>query len=47
MVTHDPELAARAHRARSTSLDGRMLDLERIAPLPFEPLAERTPPAAG
>src|SRR5689334_993335 len=34
MVTHNPEHAARAHRQLHIA-DGRMLDLERIAPLPL------------
>jgi putative ABC transport system ATP-binding protein len=34
MVTHNPEHAARAHRQLHIA-DGRMVDLERIAPLPL------------
>jgi putative ABC transport system ATP-binding protein len=34
MVTHNPEHASRAHRQLHIA-DGRMVDLERIAPLPL------------
>ena len=34
MVTHNPEHAARAHRQLHIA-DGRMVDLERIAPFPL------------
>jgi putative ABC transport system ATP-binding protein len=34
MVTHNPEHAARAHRQLHIA-DGRMVDMERIAPLPL------------
>jgi ABC-type lipoprotein export system ATPase subunit len=34
VVTHNPEHAARAHRQLHIA-DGRMVDLERIAPFPL------------
>jgi putative ABC transport system ATP-binding protein len=34
MVTHNPEHASRAHRQLHIA-DGRMIDLERVAPLPL------------
>ena len=43
MVTHNPEHASRAHRQLHVA-DGRMVDLERISPLPLnrrsEPVAQ-------
>jgi putative ABC transport system ATP-binding protein len=38
MVTHNPEHAARAHRQLHIA-DGRMVDLERIAPMPLNKIA--------
>jgi putative ABC transport system ATP-binding protein len=34
MVTHNPEHAARAHRQLHIA-DGRMVDLERLSPMPL------------
>jgi putative ABC transport system ATP-binding protein len=34
MVTHNPEYAARAHRQLHIA-DGRLVDIERLAPLPL------------
>ncbi|HEX4960592.1 MAG TPA: ABC transporter ATP-binding protein [Thermoanaerobaculia bacterium] len=43
MVTHNPEHAARAHRQLHIA-DGRMVDLERIAPFPLNrPAAMKSP----
>jgi putative ABC transport system ATP-binding protein len=39
MVTHNPEHAARAHRQLHIA-DGRMVDLERISPLPLNRQSE-------
>ena len=39
MVTHNPEHAARAHRQLHIA-DGRMIDLERLSPLPLNRRAE-------
>jgi putative ABC transport system ATP-binding protein len=39
MVTHNPEHASRAHRQLHIA-DGRMVDLERIAPLPLNRQAD-------
>jgi putative ABC transport system ATP-binding protein len=44
VVTHNPEHAARAHRQLHIA-DGRMVDLERISPLPLNRHAHPAQPA--
>ncbi|MFL6195307.1 MAG: ABC transporter ATP-binding protein [Thermoanaerobaculia bacterium] len=46
MVTHNPEHAARAHRQLHIA-DGRMVDLERIAPFPLNRAETAPRQAAG
>jgi putative ABC transport system ATP-binding protein len=46
MVTHNPEHASRANRQLHIA-DGRMVDLERIAPFPLNRTAAAARPAAG
>jgi putative ABC transport system ATP-binding protein len=46
MVTHNPEHAARANRQLHIA-DGRMVDMERIAPFPLNRQAAAARPVAG